>query len=288
MNQANQATPAIARNADLARTRFHVMHSGSSFPLCMVNAPFAEGYHKAALRIGGGCGQADQAMMEKQTEYVIEGFQGINCVVASGGTLDLEEGFDAANQRTIFTAKKLMVTMFPAMLAKAYPGKVIAMSTTPRTAQMELGRNFGDVLVDGHYHLDFQQDDALVFQIDACELDPDNIDWVADVPAWIEMQAAWKAKGVHTGWWGIEGGGGTRKEVIWHLERGIPAILTANSGRQSDAMVNEFAQGKLMVRDLRTGDEVPVDPSLVTVVDNLNAAQLNAALRKLNIIATNA
>lgn len=281
MTTTNQA---IAQDPSMNRTRFHVIERNGNFPQSIITAPYTEGYHKAALRIGGGCGQADQTAVDQVKEYIVEAFAGINCLVASGGTLDVREEFDAEKQRTIYVENKFMVTGIPVLLLEA-GYKVIPMSTTPRTGQMELGRDYGETILGGKYRLDYRQADAVLWQVQGEEINPDQVDWVGDVPAWLNVQEAWKNNGVHTGWWGIEGGGGTRTEVLLTLERGIPVILTANSGRQSDVMCKEFSEGKLMVRNRLTGEQEPVDPSLVTVVDYLNASQLNAALRKLNLIA---
>jgi hypothetical protein len=198
--------------------------------------------------------------------------------------MQVEPHFDEASQRTIFKPKGFMITMIPAMLKAKY--SIIAASTTPRTEQLELGEDFGTLYVSEKYAIDYRQDRAVVFQEDALEIDPNNVDWVRDVRPFLQIHRAWQEKGVASAWWGIEGGGGTRKEATWYLEHGIHCILTRGSGRQSDAMVTEFEQGKLMVRNAKSGDSEPVDPSLITVVDFLDAAALNKALRAQNIIAT--
>ncbi|HEY9776374.1 MAG TPA: hypothetical protein V6C81_21615 [Planktothrix sp.] len=264
----------------MARCKFDVVQDGGSFSNAFVNMPFTPGFHQGALRIGGGCGYSDPSIMNAIPGYVEEGLAGINCTVVSGGTMDIDAKFDSERQATVFNPKSFMITIIPALL-KQKGFKIIAASTTPRTGQMELGEEFGTLFVSEKYAIDFRQDHAVVFQKDAMEIV--DADWVADVLPFLKVHRGWQEKGVKSCWWGIEGGGGTRKEATWYLEHGIHCIITDGSGRQSDAMAKEFREGKLLVRN-GAGDPVPVDPSLVTIVPFLDAKALNAALRAQGII----
>lgn len=272
----------------MARCKFDVVQKGGQFPAGFENLPF-RGTHRAALRIGGGCGYSDPAIMARLPEYVVEAFEDVpaDTVIVSGGTMKIEERFDEGAKRTIYVPKDFMITLIPALLKGRYPG-IIAASTTPRTDQMTLDEHYGGLIVAGEYRLDFRQDHAIVFQENALELDPDNIDWVADVLPFLKIQRAWREKGVNCAWLGFEGGGGTYKEAKWSLEHGIPVILTEGSGRKSDELVKEFKAGTLTVRNASSGEPEPVNPALVTVVPFLDTAALNQALRDRGIIPAKA
>lgn len=267
----------------MARCKFDVVQKMGAFPDGFEMMPFTPGFHRAALRVGGGCGYADPAIMAKVPEYVLEGFEGINCLVVSGGTMEVKERFDEEKKRTVYEPAKFMITLVPALLKSRY--NVIAASTTPRTDQLELDEHFGGLIVSGNYRIDYRQDRAVLWQRDAAEITDETRDWVGDVLPFLRIHSRWQRKGVASAWWGIEGGGGTYKEVIWYLQHGIPVILTAGSGRKSDELCDKFAKGQLLVPNKRTGDEEPVDPTLVTVVPFLDAKALNRALRERNIIA---
>lgn len=264
--------------------RFDVVQKGGQFPRGFENLPFVGG-HRAALRIGGGCGYSDPKVMARLPEYVVEAFADVpaGTVIVSGGTMKVKELFDEGAQRTIYVTDGFMITLIPALLKGRYEG-IVAASTTPRTEQMYLDANYGSLIVAGEYHLDYRQDHAIVFQQDALEIDPDDVDWVADVLPFLKIQRAWKEKGVKCAWLGFEGGGGTYKEAKWSLEHGIPCIFTEGSGRKSDDLVREFRAGKLLVRNASTGEDEPVDPALVTVVPFLDTDALNQALRDRGII----
>jgi hypothetical protein len=268
----------------MARCKFDVVQNDGNFPDGFIMMPFTPGFHQAALRVGGGCGYADPKIMKQVPDYVLEAFEGINCLIVSGGTMEIKERFDRKKKRTVYEPAKFMITLVPALLKSKY--NVLAASTTPRTGQMELDENFGGLIVNGEYRVDFRQDRAVVWQKDGTEIiEPD---WVADVLPFLKIHRGWHEKGVASAWWGIEGGGGTYKEVIWYLQHGIPAILTAGSGRKSDELCDQSAKGTLMVPNLATGEPELVDPKLVTVVNFLKAKELNAALRARNIIAASA
>jgi hypothetical protein len=267
----------------MTRCKFDVVQGNGAFPSGFEMLPFTKGFHQAALRVGGGCGYADPEIMRKVPEYVLEAFEGVNCTIVSGGTLSIAEEFDETLKRTVYKPAKFMITLIPALLKTKY--EVLAASTTPRTAQMELDEHFGGLIVGpgkDDYRIDYRQDRAILWQKDATEII--EADWVGDVLPFLKIHSAWQNKGLPCAWWGIEGGGGTYKEVIWYLQHGIPCILTDGSGRKSDELCAKFAKGELTVPNLKTGDEEVVDPALVTVVPFLDAKALNKALRDRKII----
>jgi hypothetical protein len=213
--------------------------------------------------------------------YVRDFAEGIACVVTSGGTVKFTPRFDAEKNQTVYDAEGFMVTYIPAML-KGLGFDVIAASTTPRTQQMLLDRDYGGVIVSGPYRIDHRQDRATLVQPDALEIaDPD---WIADVPPYLEVAGAWLRQGIPQAWVGFEGGGGTVDEAKLFLGAGIPCVFTRGSGRMMDSvLIPEFEAGTLKIPNA-SGDLVPVDKELVRIVPFLDGRALNGALRELKVI----
>jgi hypothetical protein len=256
-----------------APTKLDIVQEGFAFPRGFEHLPFTERGGRNAGRIGGGCGYADPAIMAKVGPWVLQEFAGMkHAVVASGITTSMQQqalvgGKEVSTWRDVeahlatladdqkdvkpdiasYLARKgFMITNLPALMREA-GFDIITIGTAPRTGQMMLGTTHRTFYLAGEYTID-HHDHAVVFQKDALEFDdPDKIDWIADVPAWAKLHSTWQKAGVNTWWWGSEGGAGTEKEVKILLSKGIHCILTANSGRKSDVMVNDFLKGQLLV-----------------------------------------
>jgi hypothetical protein len=195
---------------------------------------------KAIIRVAGGCKgftpEASAAMMpfflggfaEKDTAGAItRQYKG---VVFSGGTANANEDGDLADD---------MVTNVPAVLRAAYG--VVAMSTTPRTADMALERKHGGLVVGDTVstRIDYRQDAAAVMQKSASQL----MDWDGDVPVYFDFMADLKEAGFQTGVITLNGGDITRDEIYGALSRGIPVIAVEGSLRETDAFIKAFRDG---------------------------------------------
>jgi hypothetical protein len=195
---------------------------------------------QAIIRVAGGCKgftpQASAAMMpfflggfaEKDTAGAItRQYKG---VVFSGGTANANEDGDLADD---------MVTNVPAVLRAAYG--VVAMSTTPRTADMALERKHGGLVVGDTVstRIDYRQDAAAVMQKSASQL----MDWDGDVPVYFDFMADLKEAGFKTAVITINGGDITRDEIYGALIRGIPVIAVEGSLRETDAFIKAFRDG---------------------------------------------
>ncbi len=195
---------------------------------------------KAIIRVAGGCkgftAEASAAMMpfflggfaEKDTAGAItRKYKG---VVFSGGTANANEDGDLANDT---------VTNVPAVLREAYG--VVAMSTTPRTADMALERKHGGLVVGDTVstRIDYRQDAAAVMQKSASQL----MDWDGDVPVYFDFMGDLKDAGFQTGVITLNGGDITRDEIYGALSRGIPVIAVEGSLRETDAFIKAFRDG---------------------------------------------
>lgn len=195
---------------------------------------------KAIIRVAGGCKgftpEASAAMMpfflggfaEKDVAGAItRQYKG---VVFSGGTANANEDGDLADD---------MVTNVPAVLRAAYG--VVAMSTTPRTADMALERKHGGLVVGDTVstRIDYRQDAAAVMQKSASQL----MDWDGDVPVYFDFMADLKDAGFQTAVITLNGGDITRDEIYGALSRGIPVIAVEGSLRETDAFIKAFRDG---------------------------------------------
>jgi hypothetical protein len=195
---------------------------------------------KAIIRVAGGCkgftAEASAAMMpfflggfaEKDAAgAIIRKYKG---VVFSGGTANANEDGDLYDD---------MVTNVPAVLREAY--NVVAMSTTPRTADMALERKHDGLVVGDTVstRIDYRQDAAAVMQKSASEL----MDWDGDVPVYFDFMADLKDAGFQTAVITLNGGDITRDEIYGALSRGIPVIAVEGSLRETDAFIKAFRDG---------------------------------------------
>lgn len=263
-----------------------VVNEDTPFPNGFELLPFADGKVWSAIRYAGGCGNITVDVVAAMPGYFIEGHRGIEDLIAfSGGTMQIEEV--TTDGRTEYKLKGFMITAVPRTLKAAYPGKVKAVSTTPRTAQMTLDPRFGGlVMTDSLDRIDYKQDRAIVIQKDATEVA--EADWSKDVLPYLKLMKRWMAKGVKCAVVAVNGGGVTAKEINWALEQGIPVIAVRGSGRKTDEFITAFEAGTARIRDLASGDEVAVNPALVSIVSFDNVAGYRNVLIERGFIKSDA
>jgi hypothetical protein len=259
-----------------------VVCDGQDFNANFVNAPFLPGNEAKVIRYAGGCANLDEALKAGMPQYFLDAHKGIGKIVAfSGGTIATEDRFDAAAQRTVRERVDFAITYIPSLLKGAYG--CYAMSTTPRTTQMSLDPDFGGLLITGHDRIDYTQDRAVIIQKDA--IDIVDVDWAKDVLPYLGLMQKWQGQGVNCAVLGFNGGGATWKELVWAVERSIPVLLIRGSGRKTDEFINMFEAGTLKVKDISNGDDIAVDPSLVSIADASDAQSLRNVLVARGFIA---
>ena len=193
---------------------------------------------KAIIRVAGGCKGFTPAASAAMMPFFLGGFaekdtagaitRQYKGVVFSGGTANANDDGDLADD---------MVTNVPAVLKAAYG--VVAMSTTPRTADMALERKHGGLVVGDTVstRIDYRQDAAAVMQKSASQL----MDWDGDVAVYFDFMADLKEAGFQTAVITLNGGDITRDEIYGALSRGIPVIAVEGSLRETDAFIKAFA-----------------------------------------------
>lgn len=261
---------------------FDVVSDGNPFNTNLVNAPFLPGNLPVAVRYAGGCSGIDAETVAKMPAYFEAAHRGVGKIVAfSGGTVVTEDKVEGG--KTVRTPVGFTITYVPSLLREKYG--CYAISTTPRTEQMRLDRDFGGVILTGGEtvnRVDYRQDRAVIMQVDAADIA--ESDWSKDVIPYLTLLAAWQKQGVAVAVVAFNGGGVTKKEIYWALERGVPVIAVRGSGRQTDAFIEAFEKGEAKVPG-EGGDEVAVDPALVSICSIDDPETLRQALIARGIIA---
>lgn len=259
---------------------FDVVSDGNPFNTNLVNAPFLPGNLPIAVRYAGGCSGIDAETVARMPAYFEAAHRGVGKIVAfSGGTVVTED--KEQDGKTVRTPVGFTITYVPSLLKRLYG--CYAISTTPRTDQMTLDNDFGGViLTDGMDRVDFKQDRAVIMQVDAADIA--ESDWSKDVIPYLTLLSAWQKQGVAVAVVAFNGGGVTKKEIYWALERGVPVIAVRGSGRQTDAFIEAFEKGEAKVTG-EGGDEVAVDPALVSICSIDDAETFRQALIARGIIA---
>jgi len=195
---------------------------------------------QAIIRVTGGCKgftpEASAAMMpfflggfaEKDPSgKIVRQYSG---VVFSGGTANADEEGRLAND---------MVTNVPAVLSDAYG--VVAMSTTPRTADLALEKKHGGLVVGDTVstRIDYRQDAAAIIQINASQ----QMDWDGDLPIYFGFMEDLQEAGYKAAIISLNGGDITRDEIYGALKRGIAVIAVEGSLRETDAFIKAFRDG---------------------------------------------
>lgn len=261
---------------------FDVVSEGQAFNSNFVNAPFLPGNEKNVIRYAGGCAGLSDELKSALPSFIKDSHKGIGKIVAfSGGTISTEDR--VADGRTVREVTGFAITYIPSLLKSAYG--CYAMSTTPRTTQMHLDGEFGGLLVTDQDRIDYRQDRAVVFQKDAVDIPEGEVDWAKDVLPYLGLMQRWQEQGVNCAVFGFNGGGATWKELCWAVERSIPVILVRGSGRKTDEFISKFESGELRVKDLGTGDDIVVDPKLVSIASINDAESLRNILVSRGFIA---
>lgn len=277
-------TPVIARKRGC---KIDVVNEGTPFAAGFEGLPFQEGISPVVIRFAGGCAGLTPDIIAAMPDFFMTALDGFNGVAFSGGTMNIEtegEG-EAKALKTSYTKKGFTITYVPALLAER--NACLAVSTTPRTDQMTLDPDFGGlVLTDSDDRIDYEQHHAVIVQADATEIT--EADWSKDVLPYLQLMQKWSEQDVLTAVVACNGGGVTWKEIIWALERGIHVFAIRGSGRNTDKFINEFEAGTLKIRDLKTGDDIAVDPSLVTVITFDNPQGFRGKLISMGYIPTDA
>jgi hypothetical protein len=266
-------------NTQNAGCAFDVVSDGNPFNTNLVNAPFLPGNLPVAVRYAGGCSGIDAETVAKMPAYFEAAHRGLGKIVAfSGGTMNTED--KVVDGKTVRTPVGFTITYVPSLLKALYGA--YAISTTPRTEQMTLDPDFGGVVLTSHGdRVDYRQDRAVIMQVDAADIA--ESDWSKDVIPYLTLLAAWQKQGVKVAVVAFNGGGVTKKEIYWALERGVPVIAVRGSGRQTDAFIEAFEKGEAKVPGAG-GDEVAVDTDLVSICSIDDAETFRAALIARGII----
>lgn len=214
-----------------------VVSKGQVAPPNFTNLVSREGIAREVVRIAGGCKGLSPEFQRGLTSYFVDAFK-----VVDGNTVREFRGTAFSGGTAYANAdgslQDNMVTNVPAALAATYP--CIAMSTTPRTADMAMDRATGGVIVDLYGgRLDFRQHATLV-----CQQDPAAVlDWNGDLELYLTLMEGWKMVGFSTAIITMNGGDVTREEIYGALKRGLPVIAVEGSGRETDAFIQAFRTG---------------------------------------------
>lgn len=263
--------PLIARKRGCY---LHVVSDGDAIPAGFVNMPNTPGVDPVAIRYAGGCQDIAPEVVAAMPEYFVKSHVGFKGVAISGGTKKVVKKIDPANG-TIYVDDGFTITYVPALLASKYP--CLAASTTPRCYELSLDEDHGGLIAtDDIDRIDFAQHRAVIIQHDAAEIT--EKDWGKDVLPYLKLMQSWKRAGINVAVIACNGGGVTKKEIYWALEHGVPVIAIKGSGRQTDAFIDLFQQGKAMVRSQTSSEEEPVDPAMVSIVSFADPSELRNVL----------
>jgi len=230
-------TPKIV--VDARGCLFFVLSDGQKAPINFTNLVAKEGLAREVVRIAGGCKGLSAAFQANLLPYFVEAFKVVDAegktvreftgTAFSGGTANV----DAAGM-----IKDDMVTNVPAALAAVY--NCLAISTTPRTADMALDGRTGGVVVDGYGgRIDYRQHAAMVVQQNPADV----LDWNGDLDVYLGLLEGWKMVGFKTAVIAMNGGDVTREEIYGALKRQIATIVVRDSGREADAFIAAFEKG---------------------------------------------
>lgn len=243
---------------------FFVVSEGQQVPLAFSNLVTTDGIARRVIRLAGGCKGLSPELQSGMKDYFLAAFRlenasgetthEFNGTVFSGGTANFDE---AGN------LKSVMITNIPGYLAEAYP--CMAISTTPRTADMSLDPANGAVIVDEWGgKMDHRQHANLVMQKNPADV----LGWDGDLELYLTLMEGWQAAGFKVAVIAINGGDVTRDEIYGALKRGIPVIAVEGSLRETDKFIEAFRAGKVE----------GVDPALVSIVKIGNVEEMRAAL----------
>ena len=230
-------TPKIV--VDARGCLFFVLSNGQTVPLNFTNLVAQDGFAREVVRIAGGCKGLSPEFQANLLPYFVEAFKVVDNAgntlreftgtAFSGGTANV----DAAGK-----IKDDMITNVPAALAAEY--NCLAISTTPRTADMAMSHEGGGVIIDNYGgRLDYRQHAAVVVQQNASDV----LDWNGDLETYLRLLEGWQMVGFKTAVIAMNGGDVTREEIYGALARKIPVIVVRDSGREADAFIEAFEKG---------------------------------------------
>ena len=243
---------------------FFVVSEGQQVPLAFTNLVTTNGIARRVVRLAGGCKGLSADIQAGMKNYFLDAFRlngadgkpthEFDGTVFSGGTAN----FDSEGN-----LKGLMITNIPGFLAEAYP--CLAISTTPRTADMSLDAANGSVIVDNYGgKMDHRQHANLVVQKNPADV----LGWDGDLELYLTLMEGWQLAGFKVAVIAMNGGDVTRDEIYGALKRDIPVIAVEGSLRETDKFIEAF----------RAGQIEGVNPDLVSVVKIGDASQLREAL----------
>ncbi|MBU6455206.1 MAG: hypothetical protein KGS72_25780 [Cyanobacteria bacterium REEB67] len=298
MTQTNQS-PKVT--VDARGCLFFVLSNGQVAPINFTGLVAKEGLSRQVVRIAGGCkGLSDEFKANMIPDFV-DAFRTVDAegntvteftgTAFSGGTANVKDGVLLDD----------MVTNVPAALAAAYP--CLAISTTPRTADMALERTGGGLVVDNYGgRIDYRQHAAMVVQQNAADV----LNWDGDLDVYLGLLEGWQSVGFKVGIIALNGGDVTRDEIYKALARKIPVIVVEKSGREADAFIKAFRDGDFSAtaaemranlvkknKSEAAADEVvaackiameSIDRNLVSIVPLSDVAAMRAALLSRGLI----
>ncbi|MDP3508604.1 MAG: hypothetical protein Q8T09_11480 [Candidatus Melainabacteria bacterium] len=237
MTNSKTKTPKIT--VDPRGCLFIVLSTGETVPLNFTNLVALPGFAREVVRIAGGCKGLSAEFQANLLTYFVEAFKVVDeqgntmrpftGTAFSGGTANVDEDG---------RIKDDMVTNVPSALAAVYP--CLAMSSTPRTADMALSHESGGLIIDAYGgRIDYRQQAALVVQQNASDV----LDWDGDLEVYLTLLEGWQMVGFKTAIIAMNGGKVTRDEIYGALKKCIPVIVVRDSGREADAFIQAFENG---------------------------------------------
>lgn len=241
------STPRIA--GDARGCLFSVVSDGQTAPMAFLSMVL-KAKAREVFRIAGGCKGLPP---EFQGDNLLKFFEERCKLVDAAGQTTREykgtafSGGTANADKETGELKNDMVTNVPAHLCRVY--ECVAISTTPRTAEMALDPRAGGVVVDGYGgRVDHRQHAAMVFQADPSKV----LDWDGDLNLYLGLMEGWQSAGFATAIIVMNGGDVTRREIFQALQRRIPVVLIEGSGRECDGFIKAFRDGDTSVMGAET------------------------------------
>lgn len=212
--------------------------------------------HRAPARIGiriaGGCSGMSEADRVNMLDYFRAGLNRFTGFMSSGATRD-------TNGRQISP----MVTDVPAVLARNLRGRILTVSTVPRTGNMALT---GDsrLVLDTQNGVNPQPGVHMIVVFQPA-FAHEQLGWDGDVEGYFTLFNAYAQSGWPFGLIVWNGGGVTKQEALRAAELGWRVFLVEGSGRQADelaaAVRNQKLRGKFTI--VRRNDPATLESALV-------------------------
>ena len=220
------------------------------------------------IRLAGGCSNMSQAERDGMLGFFASGLAGFSGLLSSGGTREVSpDGMLIP-----------MVTDVPPLLAAQSPGKVLTISSVPRT---------GDLRLVGESRLVLSADHTLlpnpgVHMIIVVQSETGfPLEWDGDLDTYFKLFHSLVVDGLWKfGMVVYNGGGVTKKEAERAMMLGWPVILVEGSGRMADELVQA-----IKLPDFKLPDGTALAPGQVTTVQNGQSSELYSQLVAHGLIA---